>query len=123
MPEAHVDAVFGALADPMRRRLLAELAEHPATATELATSLPITRQAVAKHLSSLSEAGLLSRERTGRDVRYRVTPAPLSSAASWMAAVGGQWDDRLGRLASLLSEPPSASARGPRDANPTAGPH
>jgi DNA-binding transcriptional ArsR family regulator len=88
----------------MRRRLLATLAEHPATATELATALPITRQAVAKHLGSLSEAGLLARERSGRDVRYRVTPAPLSGAMSWMAEVGGQWDDRLGRLASILAE-------------------
>ncbi len=87
--------VFGALADPMRRRLLSAIAEHPATATELATGLPISRQAVTKHLSSLSDAGLLERERAGRDVRYRVTPAPLSSAVSWMAEVGGQWDERL----------------------------
>jgi DNA-binding transcriptional ArsR family regulator len=98
-------AVFGALADPMRRRLLSAIADHPATATELATGLPISRQAVTKHLSSLSEAGLLERERAGRDVRYRVTPAPLSSAVSWMAEVGGQWDERLGRLASALGEP------------------
>jgi DNA-binding transcriptional ArsR family regulator len=102
MPEDRTDAVFGALADPMRRQLLASLAEHPATATELATGLPITRQAVAKHLSSLSEAGLLTRERTGRDVRYRVTPEPLSGAVSWMAQVGGQWDERLERLRQVL---------------------
>lgn len=96
-------AVFGALADPMRRRLLSQIAVHPATATELASGLPISRQAVAKHLSSLSEAGLVESERTGRDVRYRVTPAPLSEAVSWMAAVGGQWDERLARLARTLS--------------------
>jgi DNA-binding transcriptional ArsR family regulator len=96
-------AVFGALADPMRRRLLAQLATHPATATELASELPISRQAVAKHLTSLSEAGLLERERAGRDVRYRVTPAPLSEAVSWMAEVGGQWDDRLARLQRTLA--------------------
>jgi DNA-binding transcriptional ArsR family regulator len=103
-------AVFGALADPMRRRLLSAIAEHPATATELATGLPISRQAVTKHLSSLSEAGLLERERAGRDVRYRVTPEPLSSAVSWMADVGGQWDERLGRLATALGELPGAAA-------------
>jgi DNA-binding transcriptional ArsR family regulator len=102
MIDDRTDAVFGALADPMRRRLLASLAEHPATATELATNLPITRQAVAKHLSSLSEAGLLTRERAGRDVRYRVTPEPLSGAVSWMAQVGGQWDARLERLRDVL---------------------
>jgi DNA-binding transcriptional ArsR family regulator len=93
------DAVFEALADPMRRRLLSQIAAHPATATELAGGLPISRQAVAKHLTSLSRAGLLERQRSGRDVRYRVTPAPLSDAVSWMAEVGGQWDDRLTRLA------------------------
>jgi DNA-binding transcriptional ArsR family regulator len=95
-------AVFGALADPMRRRLLSAIAEHPATATELATSLPISRQAVAKHLNSLSDAGLLERQRSGRDVRYRMTPAPLSSAVSWMAEVGGEWDERLAALKSSL---------------------
>jgi DNA-binding transcriptional ArsR family regulator len=95
-------AVFGALADPMRRRLLSEISAHPATATELASGLPISRQAVAKHLTSLSDAGLLRRERAGRDVRYRVTPQPLSEAVSWMAEVGGQWDDRLARLAQAL---------------------
>jgi len=107
MDDDRAGAVFGALADPMRRRLLTAIAEHPATATELATSLPISRQAVTKHLSSLSDAGLLERERAGRDVRYRVTPAPFSSAASWMAEVGGQWDDRLARLAVVLADPPN----------------
>jgi DNA-binding transcriptional ArsR family regulator len=100
--EDRAGAVFGALADPMRRRLLSEIAAHPATATELASGLPISRQAVAKHLTSLSEAGLLERERAGRDVRYRVTPQPLSEAVSWMAEVGGQWDARLARLARTL---------------------
>ena len=91
-------AVFGALADPMRRRLLSEIADHPATATELAHGLPISRQAVSKHLTSLSDAGLVQSERSGRDVRYRVTPGPLSDAVSWMAEVGGRWDERLARL-------------------------
>lgn len=102
MSEDPAGAVFGALADPMRRRLLTKLAAHPSTATELAADLPISRQAVTKHLTSLSEAGLLERERAGRDVRYRVTPAPLSEAMAWMADVGGQWDDRLARLAQTL---------------------
>jgi DNA-binding transcriptional ArsR family regulator len=99
------DAVFDALADPMRRRLLSSLSDRPATATELAAQLPISRQAVAKHLTSLSRAGLLERERSGRDVRYRVTPAPLSQAVGWMAEVGGQWDDRLARLARTFAGP------------------
>ena len=91
--------VFGALADPTRRRLLSAIADHPATATELAGGLPISRQAVVKHLGALADAGLLERERAGREVRYRVTPAPLSDAVSWIAQVGGQWDERLASLA------------------------
>ena len=104
MAEDPAGAVFQALSDPMRRRLLTEIASHPATATELASTLPISRQAVAKHLSSLSHAGLLARERAGRDVRYRVTPEPLSDAVGWMAHVGGQWDERLARLARALGD-------------------
>ena len=66
-------AVFGALSDPTRRQLLAAIAQHPAaTATELAAALPISRQAVLKHLTALGEAGLLDRQRSGREVRYRV---------------------------------------------------
>ena len=96
-------AVFEALSDPIRRRLLTQISAAPATATELAGELPISRQAVAKHLSSLSAAGLLARERSGRDVRYRVTPEPLSEAVGWMTQVGGEWDDRLARLAQRFS--------------------
>ena len=93
------DAVFGALADPTRRSLLSALAERPATATELSGEFPISRQAVVKHLGALAEAGLVTRERAGREVRYSVTPAPLSGAVSWIAAVGAQWDERLAALA------------------------
>ncbi len=96
-------AVFGALSDPTRRALLAAIADQPAaTATELASELPISRQAVLKHLTALADAGLLNRERSGREVRYRVTPAPLSDAVSWMAEVGGQWDARLATLKRQL---------------------
>jgi DNA-binding transcriptional ArsR family regulator len=94
--------VFGALADPTRRRLLAALAHRPATATELAGDLPVSRQAVVKHLAALADAGLLERQRSGREVRYRVTAAPLSDAVSWIATVGAQWDDRLAALAASL---------------------
>ncbi len=97
------DAVFGALSDPTRRALLETIASRPdATATQLAAELPITRQAVLKHLTALADAGLVDRERSGREVHYRVTPAPLSAAVSWMADVGGQWDERLARLRSAV---------------------
>jgi DNA-binding transcriptional ArsR family regulator len=99
-------AVFGALSDPTRRQLLAAIAQHPAaTATELAAELPISRQAVLKHLTALGEAGLLDRQRSGREVRYRVTPEPLSDAVSWMAEVGGGWDERLRSLKHQLESP------------------
>jgi len=92
-------AVFGALADPTRRALLTAIAQRPeVTATELAATLPISRQAVLKHLTALADAGLLDRERSGREVRYRMTPEPLSDAVSWMADVGSQWDERLAGL-------------------------
>ena len=91
--------MFGALADPTHRALLTRVAARPATATELAGGLPISRQAVVKHLGALADAGLLEREREGREVRYRVTPAPLSDAVSWIAEVGAQWDERLASLA------------------------
>ncbi len=97
--EDRAAAVFGALSDPTRRSLLAAIAEQPAlTATQLASTLPISRQAVLKHLTALEEAGLLDRQRRGREVRYRVTPEPLTDAVSWMAQVGGEWDDRLAAL-------------------------
>jgi DNA-binding transcriptional ArsR family regulator len=96
-------AVFGALSDPTRRELLAAIAQRPAaTATELAAELPISRQAVLKHLSALADAGLLDRERSGREVHYRVTPAPLSDAVGWMTEVGAEWDERLAMLKRQL---------------------
>jgi ArsR family transcriptional regulator, cadmium/lead-responsive transcriptional repressor len=98
MTDEQTGRVFSALADPTRRRLLSAISATPATATQLAGDLPISRQAVSKHLTALADAGLLERERVGRDIRYRVTPEPLAEAVSWMAAVGGQWDMRLDSL-------------------------
>jgi DNA-binding transcriptional ArsR family regulator len=100
---AAADSVFDALSDATRRGLLSSLGERgPATATELAADLPVTRQAVSKHLAALSEAGLVTAERSGREVRYRPTPEPLSGAMAWMAAVGTQWDRRLAALQRQL---------------------
>jgi DNA-binding transcriptional ArsR family regulator len=107
--EDRAGAVFGALSDPTRRALLAAIAAHPATtATELASQLPISRQGVLKHLNALAAAGLLERTRSGREVRYRFTPAPLSDAVDWMTAVGAEWDERLAVLRRQLgaSQPP-----------------
>lgn len=88
-------AVFGALADPTRRRIVQALHERPTvTASALAGELPVSRQAVAKHLAALREAGLASAERAGRETRYRLTPAPLTEAMAWMAATGGSAERR-----------------------------
>jgi DNA-binding transcriptional ArsR family regulator len=91
--------VFAALADPTRRRVVSELASRQSvTATELASVLRITRQAVAKHLGALSDAGLASAWRQGRETRYQLTPEPLEDAVAWITSVGGEWDERLARL-------------------------
>jgi DNA-binding transcriptional ArsR family regulator len=91
--------VFAALADPTRRTVLEEVASRgSATATELAAPLGITRQAVAKHLGVLADAGLVDARRAGRETRYRPTPAPMGEAISWMAEVGARWDERLAAL-------------------------
>jgi DNA-binding transcriptional ArsR family regulator len=94
-----VGAVFAALADPTRREVVRSLAAQPGlTASHLAGELPMTRQAVAKHLSALSGAGLVQARREGRETRYTLTPAPLADAMEWMATVGAEWDARLERL-------------------------
>jgi DNA-binding transcriptional ArsR family regulator len=93
------DAVFAALADPTRRRVLRAVAEHgPVTATALAGSLPVTRQAVARHLGLLRAAGLVAAERSGRETRFTARPEPLDGLAAWAADAGHRWDDRLARL-------------------------
>ena len=98
-----VDAVFSALSDPTRRKVMRLLSEEgPSTATELAGRVAVTRQAVSKHLAALTEAGLVSASREGRERRYRLTPPPLRDAVSWMAVVGAEWDERLERLRKQL---------------------
>jgi DNA-binding transcriptional ArsR family regulator len=92
------DAVFDALADPTRRRVVELLGRGPATAGELAQSLPVTRQAVVKHLTVLEDARLVHGERDGRRVIYELTPEPFTEAARWMHDVGVAWDARLTRL-------------------------
>jgi DNA-binding transcriptional ArsR family regulator len=101
-----VDAVFSALADPSRRFVVETLAARgTATPTELAADLPVTRQAVSKHLAALREAGLVEARRSGRETRYALTPAPLTSAAEWIDEVGAAWDARLAALRKLVDGP------------------
>jgi DNA-binding transcriptional ArsR family regulator len=96
-------AFFAALADSTRRLIIEWLSgEGPATATELARRLPITRQAVAKHLAALERAGLVAGRKEGRDVRFRLRAEPLTEAMQWMAALAARWDERLDALADYL---------------------
>jgi DNA-binding transcriptional ArsR family regulator len=99
-----VGPVFDALGDPGRRDLMQAVSERgSATATELAEGRGISRQAVAKQLATLADAGLLRARRKGRETRYEVTPAPLGDAMQWMVDVGGRWDERLSRLRRHLA--------------------
>jgi DNA-binding transcriptional ArsR family regulator len=97
--EDRAGAVFAALADPTRRAVMSRLAQQPLTASRLAGELPVTRQAVSKHLAALDRAGLVVAHRAGRETHYTLTPAPLAEAMEWMADVGSRWDERLARLA------------------------
>ncbi len=99
-----VGPVFDALGDPGRRDLIQAVSERgSATATELAAGRGVTRQAVAKQLATLADAGLLRARREGRETRYEVTPAPLGDAMAWMVDVGGRWDERLAALQRHLT--------------------
>src|ERR1700745_1218010 len=102
--EAIAEQVFISLADPSRRAILAALASGgPATATDLAARLPITRQAIAKHLALLTEAGLVTAEPgERRRVRYRLRSAPMKVAQQFLAALARDWDSPLDALKEHL---------------------
>ncbi len=105
-PVPGLGPVFSALADPVRRQLLTTVGDRPeVTATELAAGLPISRQAVTKHLAALRQADLVSGRRQGREVRYRLERQRLEAAMAWMAAVGQAWDGRLAVLQGRLGDP------------------
>ena len=102
--EAVAEQVFTALADPSRRSILAALASGgPATATDLAGRLPITRQAIAKHLALLTDTGLVTAEPgERRRVRYRLRSAPMQVAQQFLAALARDWDGALDALKDHL---------------------
>ena len=104
--EAVAEQVFTALPDPTRRASLAALASGgPATATDLADGLPITRQAIAKHLALLAAAGLVRAEPgERRRVRYRLRSAPMRVSQQFLAALARDWDSPLGALADHLDQ-------------------
>ena len=113
------DALWDAVGDPTRRALLdLLLVDGSGTATSLSASLPVTRQAVAKHLAVLDRAGLVRGTAAGREHRYHVDRAQLARAAAQLAAVGASWDGRLRRIARIAED----LERGRRADRPTA-PH
>jgi DNA-binding transcriptional ArsR family regulator len=104
-----VDAVFVALADPTRRQLLELLGDRAAaSATALAGQLPVTRQAVVKHLVILEESELVTRHRDGREVVFTVHPERLVAAASWMTSLAASWEERLQVLKQVAEAGPPA---------------
>ena len=113
--ESVAERVFAALADPSRRAILAALATGgPATATDLAARLPITRQAIAKHLALLTEAGLLTAEPgERRRVRYRLRSAPMQVAQQFLAALARDWDGPLDALRDHLDRGGHGSGQSP----------
>jgi DNA-binding transcriptional ArsR family regulator len=90
--------VFAALADETRWDILSRLGSRELSASALATELPVTRQAIAKHLAVLTEAGLVEAVPTGREIRYRALGARLSGVAVELDRIGAAWDDRLSRI-------------------------
>jgi predicted ArsR family transcriptional regulator len=104
-----VGPVFAALADPTRRLMLEQMLRDGSTSVPaLSAVLPITRQAVAKHLATLDHAGLVERApAAGREVRYRLRAGALSPAAVWMQRAESAWDERLARLKDAVESGPS----------------
>lgn len=108
-----IEPVLAALADPTRRRVLDAVASRgEATATMIAAELPVSRQAVVKHLGVLDQAGLVTGRKAGRETLYTARPEPLDNAARWMDAVAAEWDARLARIKHLAELPASAAETG-----------
>jgi DNA-binding transcriptional ArsR family regulator len=103
-PQAPLDAVFSALADPTRREILARLAEGESSVTQLAEPFDISLPAVSRHLKVLEAAGLLAREKDGRVHRIRLVADPMLDALEWMAHYGRFWEERLDSLEAFVRE-------------------
>jgi DNA-binding transcriptional ArsR family regulator len=104
MTAATLVPVFAALADETRWSILTALGEGEASASALADRLPVTRQAIAKHLAVLQEAGLVEPARAGREVRFRVIGSELSATARRLDAIGAEWDRRLTAIKEIAEQ-------------------
>jgi DNA-binding transcriptional ArsR family regulator len=100
--QADEEAMWSAIAEPSRRQILdVLLTRGEATPTSLAAELPLTRQAVAKHLNVLSRMGMVESARHGREVRYRVRPEQIDAAATALAEVAARWEKRLATIKAM----------------------
>jgi DNA-binding transcriptional ArsR family regulator len=98
-------SLFDAVADPTRREILEKLrTAGPLSLSEIAHGLPITRQAVTKHLNTLEACGLVRMARAGRERIHELNPAPLRELQEWLAPYAAEWDRRLDRLQRHLEE-------------------
>lgn len=119
-PEAELDGVFHALADPTRRAIVARLAVRPTTVTELARPFAMSLPAVSKHLKVLEQAGLISRDADGRARRCTLRPTGLRNADDWLGPYRAFWQDHFEALDRALrgeahrrTRPPEPGALGP----------
>lgn len=108
------DDLWSAIGDPTRRRMVDQLlVDGSGTATSLSGHVPVTRQAVAKHLDVLERAGLVHAAASGRERRYRVDESQLARAVAQLSSVGATWDARLRRI-TTIAEAIERSQRSPR---------
>lgn len=124
--EPALDRTFAALADPTRRALIARLgAEQTVSVSELARPFTMSLPAVMKHLDVLSDAGLITRTKTGRTVTCRLSAAPMEQAMDWLGRYQRFWSEQLDRLAAFVEEeacsPSPASASGAASPPPPPG--
>lgn len=97
-------SVFAALGDETRWSILAALGDGDASASALAERFPVSRQAIAKHLTVLAEVGLVEPVRVGREVRYRVVGAELNATARRLDEIGRQWENRLAAIKEIAEK-------------------
>jgi len=122
--EAQLDRTFAALADPTRRALVARLNDDDGlSVSELARPFPVSLPAIMKHLDVLTDAGLITRRKTGRTVTCQLTAGPMEEAMNWLTRYQRFWTEQLDRLAAFVEEeqcPPSqAPASSPSQASPS----
>ncbi len=120
--ETQLDVVFGALADPTRRAILARLTDGDATVAQLAAPFSMTQPAISRHLKVLERAGLISRQRRATANLSHLEAAPLRAATEWLAGYRAWWEESHGRLDALLARlqaDPFASGPSERPGHPT----